>query len=193
MNAESVAALGAAGMCVGAGTAVLLTRTGAAVPRWAVIAGTGAAWAAASATVGVSGTTWLPALLVLTGLAVPLVAADLRHRRLPDILTLPAYPLVLATAPHPGAALLGAVVFGGAHLLVHLLRPRAMGAGDVKLAGALGAVLGGIGWLAYPAAAVLAALVTTGLAATRRWRDGVPHGPGLLVATTTLAALHVPP
>src|SRR2546430_2437002 len=37
---------------------------------------------------------WLPLPLVVTALAVPLVMADLRHRRLPDVLTMPAYPLV---------------------------------------------------------------------------------------------------
>ncbi|GHF27892.1 hypothetical protein GCM10017786_72420 [Amycolatopsis deserti] len=153
------------------------------MPAAVVVLGTGAAWAGL-ATVGPAWTAF-----VLAALAVPLVAADLRHRRLPDVLTLPAYPLFVAVAPDPAKALAAAAVFAGAHLAVHLLAPRAMGAGDVKLAGALGAALGSAGWLALPAAAVLAAVVTTVLAATRRWPDGVPHGPGLLAAATTLVLI----
>ena len=194
-----VAALGAAGTCVGAGTAKLLGTVGAAVPLPAVATGTGAGWAGLTAMAVpdavVTGAGAAPARvaavavslgvpLVVTTLAVPLIAADLRHRRLPDVLTLPAYPILVALAPDPARAVGAAAVFGGLHLLVHLLAPHAMGAGDVKLAGALGAALGwGVG---LPAAAVLAALVTAALAATRRWPDGVPHGPGLLAATTTL-------
>lgn len=180
--------MGAAGTCVGAGTAKLLNRAGAAVPVPAVMVGTGVAWAGVTA---VAPGNLTP--IVVAALGVPLVAADLRHRRLPDVLTLPAYPLVVAVAPDPARALGAAAVFGGLHLLVHVAAPRAMGAGDVKLAGALGAALGSVGWLALPAATVLAAVVTAGLAATRLWRHGVPHGPGLLAATTALTLLRVPP
>jgi leader peptidase (prepilin peptidase)/N-methyltransferase len=79
------------------------------------------------------------------------------------------------------------VVFGGAHLAVHVLAPRALGAGDVKLAGSLGAVLGAVGWSALVVGAVLAALGTAVVALARRTR-AAPHGPGLLLATWLLAA-----
>lgn len=181
MNLEMVAALGAAGTCVGAGTAKLLGKAGAPVPVAAVLIGTAVAWAGVAA---MASRPWTP--LVLTALAVPLIAADVRHRRLPDVLTLPAYPALVAVARDPPEALGAAAVFGGLHLVVHLLTPRSMGAGDVKLAGALGAALG---WFLLPVAAVLAALVTAVLAATRRWRDGVPHGPGMLAAATALTLL----
>ncbi|GAB3563429.1 hypothetical protein GCM10027445_05790 [Amycolatopsis endophytica] len=191
MNGGLVAALGAAGMCVGAGTAILLARAGASVPLRATAAGTGLAWSVVTASV--TSVSWLPVPLVVTALAVPLVLADLRHRRLPDALTLPAYPLIVAVVPDPWTALAAAAVFGGLHLLVHVIAPRAMGAGDVKLAGALGAALGSVGWFALPVATVVAAFITALLGLTGRWTEGVPHGPGLLTGAAALAILHVPP
>ncbi|MTD55934.1 prepilin peptidase [Amycolatopsis pithecellobii] len=140
---------------------------------------------------------WLPVPLAVGALGAPLAAADLRHRRLPDTLTLPAYPILavaLSTAALTGPglgllvrALVAAMAFGGLHLLIHALSRRSLGAGDVKLSGALGAVLGAVSWAAPVLAAVLAALTTAVLAVVRRWERGVPHGPGLLIATWLLA------
>lgn len=146
---------------------------------------------------------WSPVPAALTVLAVALGATDLMQRRLPNVLTCASYP-VLATALAPWAltgragatvagALLGGIAFGGAHLVIHLVRPRSLGAGDVKLAGALGTVLGVLGPPAVLLAAVMAAVVTLALAAGqallggRRWQDGVPYGPGLLIATWLLS------
>lgn len=142
--------------------------------------------------------------LVLGWFAVPLVAADLARRRLPDRLTLPAYPILgltvaLAATTGPGAgmavrAVVGALLFGGVHLAVRLCAPRALGGGDVKLAGSLGAVLGAVGWAALAVAATLAALITAGIALAARSRTA-PHGPGLLAATWLVAAFpggHLP-
>ena len=139
---------------------------------------------------------WVSVPLLLGWLAVPLAAADLARRRLPDALTLPAYPLLgLAVAfaavvgADPGIglrAVAGVLVFGGAHAVVHLVLPRALGAGDVKLAGSLGAVLGAVGWPALALAATLAALGTLVVAVVRRARSA-PHGPGLLFATWFVA------
>lgn len=145
---------------------------------------------------------WLPVPLVVTALAVPLAWADLGHRRLPDVLTLPAYPMAglalgVAAVTGPGGGLvvraaLAAALFAGVHALVHAVAPAALGAGDVKLSGSLGGVLGATGWQALVVAAGTAAVITLVLAAAaalsrrRRWRDGVPHGPGLLAATTVI-------
>ncbi len=136
---------------------------------------------------------WLPVPVLIAALGVPLAAADLRYRRLPDVLTLPAYPILgvalcVAAVSGPGLglmlrALATAAAFGGLHLLAHALSRRSLGAGDVKLAGALGAVLGAVSWTAPVIAAVFAALTTAVLAVLRRWEHGVPHGPGLLLAT----------
>ncbi|MEA5366188.1 prepilin peptidase [Amycolatopsis sp., V23-08] len=134
---------------------------------------------------------WLPVPALLTVVAVPLALADLRHLRLPDVLTLPAYPLFGAAI---GAAALGgggpslalralaaALLFGGAHAAVHHFAPASLGAGDVKLSGSLGAILGAAGWPALLLATCSAALLTLAMAAVRR-RERVPHGPALLAA-----------
>jgi leader peptidase (prepilin peptidase)/N-methyltransferase len=143
-------------------------------------------------------TWWAPIPLGLTWLAVLLTVTDLRHRRLPDALTLPAYPiaaaLIAAAAwgggwPLATGAAAGAAVFLSVHAAVHRLRPRSLGAGDVKLSGSLGAVLGAVGWPTLVLAAWLAAVCAVGLrvAAPRRFAHGVPHGPGLLAATCLIA------
>ncbi len=147
---------------------------------------------------------WLPVPLALGWCGVALAVADLRALRLPDVLTVAAYPVfaaLIAVAAYCGdvdglalRALLGTVVFGGAHLLVRLAVPSGLGAGDVKLAGSLGAVLGAVGWPAIAVAAVLAAVITVLLASAARlarraaWRGGIPHGPGLLAAAWLVAA-----
>ncbi|MEV8442274.1 A24 family peptidase [Actinosynnema sp. NPDC051121] len=133
---------------------------------------------------------WLPVPLLLAWLGVLLTVTDLRHRRLPDALTLPAYPAVGVTLWLCDAdlwrAVVGCALFGGFHLLVRLLAPSAMGGGDVKLAGPLGAVLASVSWSALPLAAVLASAVTLVLGLW--WRGGgLPHGPGLLAATWVVA------
>ncbi|MGZ3146881.1 prepilin peptidase [Lentzea chajnantorensis] len=127
-----------------------------------------------------------PASYVLAAFGVVLAAVDLRCQRLPDVLTVPLAVALLALQFHGlGAAVLGAVLFGGAHLAVRRLRPAVMGGGDVKLAFGLGAALGPAGLLP---AAILAGAITLGLAAVRRSR-WVPHGPGLLAATWVLTTL----
>jgi leader peptidase (prepilin peptidase)/N-methyltransferase len=151
-------------------------------------AGTVSAWAS-----GVLPTAWVPVLLGLGWLAVAAGAVDVTHRRLPDALTLPALPFALLFLLPLGADVVlrgaaGAAVAAGAHAAVHLLGRRAMGAGDVKLAAPLGAVLAAAGWPALVLAGLLAAVVTGALGAaglaTRRLRRGaaLPHGPSMLVA-----------
>lgn len=187
-----------AGVVAGAGARRLLRRLrrGAVVrPPWCeavvgVLWGTvGAGWAA-----GAVPGEWVPVLLGLGWLGVAAAAVDLRHRRLPDALTLPALPLaVLLLVPVGSGAVLravaGAAVAVVAHALVHLLVPRALGAGDVKLAGPLGAVLAAAAWPALVAAAVLAAagtaaVGTVGLVTRRLARNSpLPHGPSMLAAT----------
>ncbi|MFC4086015.1 prepilin peptidase [Amycolatopsis samaneae] len=192
----------AAGAALAPATAALLRRAGApiAVPSAAGLTALGlgvVCWRWQSG--GCPGW-WLPVPCLLTVLAVPLALADLRHLRLPDVLTLPAYPafaLVLAVAavagggPGPAVrALAGAAVFGGAHALVHLRAPGSLGAGDVKLSGVLGAVLAAVGWPALVLGAVAAALLSVALAMCRRASAGaVPHGPGLLAAAWLCALL----
>jgi len=145
---------------------------------------------------------WLPVSLVVAWFAVLLTAVDLKHRRLPNALTMTAYPAVAATTAlastqagwqlAQGAAL-GAAALVLLYLTMHVLNPAAMGAGDVKLSGSQGAVLGALGWPAVALGALAAAVLTLLLNALtprrirKKWQTGIPHGPGLLAATYALA------
>ena len=87
------------------------------------------------------------ATLVVTGVLVTISLVDLEARRIPNglCLMLALWALVQVLwlgRPTPGAAALGMLVGGGLFLLVALAEHGAMGAGDVKSAAALGAVLG---------------------------------------------------
>ena len=81
-----------------------------------------------------------------TAVAVTAAMTDVRDRRIPNRLTYSAMiaGLVLQTAVHGWHGLLlglgGGALFGGCFLFFHLV--RAMGAGDVKLAAALGCIIG---------------------------------------------------
>jgi leader peptidase (prepilin peptidase)/N-methyltransferase len=198
-DVEIILMFAVAGFGVGLAGRHMLRAAGAPAPRGAcesvsvlLWSGVGWWWSAG----GVPGW-WLPVPLVVTAFAVPLLLADLRYLRLPNALTLAAYPAfgaaVGVAAAHGGTSLavragVGALVFGGAHLAVHRLRPDSLGAGDVKLSGSLGLVLGAVGWAALVLCAFLAAVVTVLLwvfarRRERRWRTAVPNGPGLLLAT----------
>ncbi|MDT8914015.1 A24 family peptidase [Amycolatopsis sp. PS_44_ISF1] len=150
-----------AGAPIPLGLAALVAGAAAAIVAWRWQADSQPGW-------------WLSVTWLVTVLAVPLALADLRHRRLPDVLTLPAYPLFAAALAGGGspetlaAALTGTVLFGGAHLLVHYLAPGHLGAGDVKLTGSLGAVLGVVGGPALLFAAVAASVLSAALTAASR-------------------------
>src|SRR5260221_9735812 len=81
-----------------------------------------------------------------TAVAVTAAMTDVRDRRIPNRLTYSAMiaGLVLQTSVHGWHGLLlglvGGALFGGCFLFFHLV--RAMGAGDVKLAAALGCIIG---------------------------------------------------
>ena len=120
---------------------------------------------------------------------VMLSAYDIGQRRLPNWLTLSGAAVIVSVAAvcgHGRSAVVGAVALGGLYLAIHLIDPRALGGGDVKLAlglGALTAVFGADVW-------VLAALGAPALSAigavTVLLRGGgraVPHGPSMCAAS----------
>jgi leader peptidase (prepilin peptidase)/N-methyltransferase len=188
------------GAVAGRGARLLLARLrrGARVPPpWCEVA-VALVWGLGTAVVlrGGADVRWLPLVLGLGWLLVACGAVDLAHHRLPDALTLPAVPAVLLLLVPLGfgavlRAACGAGVLLGAHAVVHLVSPRALGAGDVKLAAPVGAVLAAVSWPAVLLGTVLAALISATLALIllRRGRREVPHGPSMLGASWAVVAL----
>lgn len=156
----------------------------------------------------------LPALIGLALVGLLLAVIDLDTRRLPDVITLPSYPgllAMLATASLLASdwdALLRAAAAAAVAVVLHgalaMVAPRGMGFGDVKLAGLLGLALG---WLSWSAAVlgvalgfVFGAAASLGLVLLGRasMRSEVPFGPAMLAGALTavlfgddLAALYL--
>ncbi len=145
----------------------------------------------------------LVALLLLTASLITVGVIDLQLLRIPDRITFPtlamALPLVFAISWYRDdlgsfkAGLAGSVGYFLLLLLPHLIYPRGMGFGDVKLALVMGLYLGWMGWTALypllgPMRLVLYALmlgcafgVVFGLVAQliTRARGAFPFGPAL--------------
>lgn len=135
---------------------------------------------------------WL--LLVPVGLL--LATVDFTVHRLPDIVTLPLAAIALiglggaTLMPAAGGswrtALLGSLTLGACYFVLFLINPRGFGFGDVKLAPALGAVLGWYGWgillIGTFAGYLFGALYGVGLILTRRAgrKSTIPFGPFLV-------------
>lgn len=143
------------------------------------------------------GWTWdLPAYLYLAAVTVPLTVIDLREHRLPNALTLSAYPATAVLLAVPAAlgaewSTYGQAMLGGGALLavyaaLHLVNPAGMGLGDVKLAGPLGALLAWLSWshvlvgtlVGFVGAAVVGVALMMAGRATRR--SALPFGPFML-------------
>jgi leader peptidase (prepilin peptidase)/N-methyltransferase len=138
----------------------------------------------------------LVAFLWLAGASVALAIIDVEHHRLPDAIVLPSYAVGLVLLGTSSAlsgewdALLRGVVGLAAlfvfYLALALVKPGAMGLGDVKLAGVLGLWLGWLGWgelvVGAFAAFLLGGLFSIVLLATRRAQrtGGIPFGPWML-------------
>lgn len=149
----------------------------------------GDGWAIAAAIVQ------LVAYLYFAAVSVALALIDLDTHRLPNAIVLPSFVvlggLFAAAAAMTGdfgslvTALVGAIALAGLYMLPALIRPGAMGMGDVKLAGVIGLALG---WLGVPellvgafAGVFLGGIFAVGLLlAGRARRTAVPYGPWLL-------------
>ena len=161
----------------------------------AVEAATGLLFAALAAVHGPVAV--LPALLYVAAAGVALALIDLDHHRLPDAIVLPSYPVLAALLlvaglrtddPPVGRTLLSAgiwlAVYGGLWLAT---AGRGMGAGDVKLSGLLGLLLGWLGWgpsvLGLFAGFVVGSVVGVALLCSGRVSRGarIAHGPFMLV------------
>lgn len=141
----------------------------------------------------------LPAFLYLGALAVSLTIIDLDVHRLPDAIVLPSYPVlaVLLLAAGAGSgdwvpllrALIGGAGLWGLYFLLAVVRPGAMGFGDVKLAGLLGASLAWLGWGPFAVGAFAAffcgGIFAVGLLVARRAgrASRVPFGPWMFLGS----------
>ncbi len=151
------------------------------------------------------GASWaLPAYLVLVSALLALSLIDLDTFLLPNRIVYPlgvtlvvlfaAAALLEDSGGDYVRALLGGLAAFAFFLTVHLIAPRGMGFGDVKLSFSLGVALGWISWgtvfLGLFLGFLLGAVIGVILIATRvrSRRDHVPFGP-FLAAGTVLAIL----
>lgn len=140
----------------------------------------------------------LPAFLALGVAGVLLGYVDLRVHRLPDRLTGPSLGLgvvllgLAALAEPVGAGDLlragaGALALSAFYLVLHVVNPRGLGLGDVKLAAPLGLHLAWLGWGQLVLGAflgfLLGGLVGVALMVSRRagLKSMLPFGPSMLV------------
>jgi leader peptidase (prepilin peptidase) / N-methyltransferase len=147
----------------------------------------------------------LPAFLALGVAGVLLGYVDVRVHRLPDRLTGPslgvgAVLLGLAALAEPyGAGDLlragaGALALCGFYLVLHVLNPRGLGLGDVKLAAPLGLHLAWLGWgqlvLGTFLGFLLGGVVGVVLVLSKRagLRSMLPFGPSMLVGALLAVA-----
>ncbi len=166
----------------------------------------GGAVVAAVWAVWVSGPGWAtPAVVVAAVAGVALFVIDARTHRLPNAITYPtvaAVAVLLAAAALASGtwdaalrALLGALVLGGAYLLLHLVNRTGLGLGDVKLAVLLGLVTAWYGWPVLWAAAFLPFLIGGAVAivllVSRRASRGTALAFGPYMLTGTALALTI--
>ena len=141
----------------------------------------------------------LPAFLVVAAGLVALSVIDLVHFLLPNRIVYPltfatVALLVLAAAGDDAWGAFGRALLGGAAAMLalgmlHLVSPRSMGFGDVKLAFVLGLALGWLGWgellLGLFCGFLAGAVVGVALIVLRHRgrKDHLPFGPFLAFGT----------
>jgi len=145
----------------------------------------------------------IPVYLLFFAALVVVTIVDLEHYRIPDRITYPTFlamaalvvvgSIVQGEPGRIGGALIGAVIYFVALLIPHLISPKGMGFGDVKLALVLGL---GLGWL-NPTLILIALLISSLLgvmlgiiaAVTRGKGTPFPFGPALAIgAVVTVLA-----
>jgi leader peptidase (prepilin peptidase) / N-methyltransferase len=150
----------------------------------------------------------LVAYLVLTGALVALAAIDLETYLLPNRIVYPLTVAMLVLLPlglladgdtdDIGRGLLAGVIAFAAFFVVHLISPRGMGFGDVKLSFTLGLALGCVGWgemilglfLGFFYGAIIGLVI---LAVSKRGRgQAVPFGPFLVAGAVTALLVGTP-
>jgi leader peptidase (prepilin peptidase)/N-methyltransferase len=216
VTAAAGAVCGVLGLGVGAVLPVVIERVPARDPVWhspfpeiasslrrpsgvVLVVGTGALWAATG--VRFHDSAALPAFLLLGAALLALSAIDLRHFLLPNRIVYPVTGLSIVLLAVAAAIEDDAGAFGRAlacaagafavFFVLHVISPRAMGFGDVRLAFLLGLDLGWLGvgevvlglllGFLYGAAVGLVLLAT----GARSRRDHIPFGPFLAAGALT--------
>ncbi len=141
------------------------------------------AWSAAD------GVAELAVTLALALVLLALASTDFERHLLPNRLIYPAIPLALLLAPWLPAggyssSALGALLGFGVMLVPYIVVPRALGAGDVKLAALIGAFSGaGLIFPALTFGAIVCAVVCLGILVQHRGRGRtrIPYGPYLVL------------
>jgi leader peptidase (prepilin peptidase)/N-methyltransferase len=126
-------------------------------------------------------------LAIFTAAAVPLIYYDLRERRIPDFIVIPAALILLALrlflfGSFSALSLIGAAVGFGLFALLHVFFKGRIGLGDARLSGLIALLLGFWGWvLAIFAASLSGALFVLVQARRGRMslRESIPFAPFL--------------
>jgi leader peptidase (prepilin peptidase)/N-methyltransferase len=139
----------------------------------------------------------LPALLYWAAVGIALTLIDLDHHRLPNVIVLPSYIVTAALLTLASVltvdygrlltAAIGCAALFALYWILAMAYPGGMGFGDVKLAGALGMLLGWLGWAplivggfsAFLIGGLIGAILMIGRRATRK--SSIPFGPFMLV------------
>lgn len=146
-----------------------------------------------------SGISWmLLPLLYFAAISVALFVIDLQTYRLPNAIVLPSAAGLAIVLPvcawldghrAPWVVWVGAIVYCLVFFLPALIKPGAMGMGDVKLALILGGFLAWAGWLILPVGFMVSMLIGLVHSVTKMMltqgpnRRKFPLGPSLLVGT----------
>ena len=124
---------------------------------------------------------WIVFVVWVTALS----AYDIRQRRLPNFLTIGGLVVIVALGAFP-RVIVGALALGIPYLAVHSVSRRSLGAGDVKLAFAVGAVAttsGAHAWVLSALGGPLVSALVGVLLLVRRQNQSIPHGVSMCVAT----------
>lgn len=137
----------------------------------------------------------LPALWYLAAVSISLAIIDIDVMRLPNQIVLPSYivsffliAIHLIAVGHESdiwRVVGGALICFGMYFSIMLIKPGAMGYGDVKMMGVLGMYLGWSSWSSIYAGlmlgAIIGALVGIATVPAQRWREQrFPYGPSLI-------------
>jgi leader peptidase (prepilin peptidase)/N-methyltransferase len=125
--------------------------------------------------------------LTLVSLCVIVSVSDIVYQRIPNVVLLFFLPtlIIFRLLSHPEAwisSMIGGVTGFLLLFLIAVIKPGAMGMGDVKLLGLLGFVVGGQGLIVTLFLASLIGLlvaVVLMLAGKVKWKGSIPFGPSL--------------